>query len=83
MFLSHIEGGTSFCYKCCFDALSIRRNPSERLPLPIYHTSSDVPNPGAFTSTVEVDDIIFEREPAHNKKQAEINAAKVAFQHPN
>ncbi|TVU23371.1 hypothetical protein EJB05_25731, partial [Eragrostis curvula] len=53
------------------------------LPLPIYHTSSDFPNPGAFTSTVEVDGIIFGGEPGRNKKQAEMNAAKVAFQHLN
>ncbi|TVU34966.1 hypothetical protein EJB05_16825, partial [Eragrostis curvula] len=54
----------------------------ERFPFPLYNTTLDVPNhPGAFKSTVEIQGTIFQGEPGSSKKQAEMNAAKVAFQH--
>lgn len=54
----------------------------EGFPLPIYDTTSDVSNYSAsFISTVEIQGAIFRGEPGNTKKQAEMNAAKVAFQH--
>ncbi|TVU40634.1 hypothetical protein EJB05_14103, partial [Eragrostis curvula] len=54
----------------------------ERFPFPLYNTTSDVPDyPGAYKSTVEVQSVIFQGDPGNSKKQAEMNAAKVAFQH--
>ncbi|TVU40633.1 hypothetical protein EJB05_14102, partial [Eragrostis curvula] len=54
----------------------------ERFPFPLYNTTSDVPDyPGAYKSTVEVKGLIFQGDPGNSKKQAEMNAAKVAFQH--
>uniref|UniRef100_A0A0A8YPK1 DRBM domain-containing protein n=1 Tax=Arundo donax TaxID=35708 RepID=A0A0A8YPK1_ARUDO len=53
----------------------------EGFPLPVYKTTSDVPNNSfAFISTVEIQGMIFQGETGNNKKQAEMNAAKVAFQ---
>lgn len=50
--------------------------------LPVYSTTSDgsvqVP---MFKSTVVFQDGSFQGEPANTKKQAEMNAARVAFQH--
>jgi dsRNA-specific ribonuclease len=49
--------------------------------LPRYNTTSDVSNhDGLFKSIVEVQDKIFHGE-GSTKKKAEMNAAKVAFQH--
>ncbi|KAK3165584.1 hypothetical protein QOZ80_1AG0035030 [Eleusine coracana subsp. coracana] len=54
----------------------------EGFPLPIYNTTSGSPNhAGLYKSTVEVQGKIFQGEPGKSKKQAEMNTAKVAFQH--
>ncbi|CAD6229660.1 unnamed protein product [Miscanthus lutarioriparius] len=54
----------------------------EGFPLPSYDTTSDVLNySAAFISTVEIQGATFRGEPGNTKKQAEMNAAKVAFQH--
>ncbi|PAN28266.1 hypothetical protein PAHAL_5G140900 [Panicum hallii] len=54
----------------------------EGFPLPVYATTSDVLNhSAAFISTVEIQGTAFQGEPGNTKKQAEMNAAKVAFQH--
>ncbi|KAG2592027.1 double-stranded RNA-binding protein 1-like [Panicum virgatum] len=54
----------------------------EGFPLPVYATTSDVSNcSAAFISTVEIQGTTFQGEPGNTKKQAEMNAAKVAFQH--
>ncbi|CAO2182744.1 unnamed protein product [Urochloa humidicola] len=51
-------------------------------PLPVYVTTSNVSNhSGAFISTVEIQGTTFQGEPGNTKKQAELNAAKVAFQY--
>ncbi|TKW17030.1 hypothetical protein SEVIR_5G338900v4 [Setaria viridis] len=54
----------------------------EGFPLPVYATTSDVSNhSAAFISTVEIQGTTFQGEPGNTKKQAEMNAARVAFQH--
>ncbi|XP_062207019.1 double-stranded RNA-binding protein 1-like isoform X1 [Phragmites australis] len=54
----------------------------EGFPLPVYKTTSDISNnSGTFESTVEIQGTIFQGEPGNTKKQAEMNVAKVAFQH--
>lgn len=54
----------------------------EGFPVPIYDTTSDVSNySAAFISTVEIQGATFRGEPGNTKKQAQMNAAKVAFQH--
>jgi len=54
----------------------------EGFPLPVYATTSDVSNhSAAFISTVEIQGTTFQGESGNTKKQAEMNAAKVAFQH--
>ncbi|CAL4947214.1 unnamed protein product [Urochloa decumbens] len=51
-------------------------------PFPVYVTTSNVSNhSGAFISTVEIQGTTIQGEPGNTKKQAEMNAAKVAFQH--
>ncbi|CAO2178078.1 unnamed protein product [Urochloa humidicola] len=51
-------------------------------PLPVYTTTTNVSShSGAFLSTVEIQGTTFQGEPGNTKKQAEMNAAKVAFQH--
>ncbi|CAL4961155.1 unnamed protein product [Urochloa decumbens] len=51
-------------------------------PFPVYVTISNVSNhSGAFISTVEIQGTTIQGEPGNTKKQAEMNAAKVAFQH--
>ncbi|KAL6616144.1 hypothetical protein ACP70R_038414 [Stipagrostis hirtigluma subsp. patula] len=52
----------------------------EGVPLPIYKTSDVSNRSGAFESTVEIQGKIFRGE-GTTKKQAEMNAAKVAFEH--
>lgn len=48
----------------------------------MYATTSDVSNHSVgFRSTVEIQGTTFHGEPGNTKKQAEMNAAKVAFQH--
>jgi len=50
--------------------------------LPTYDTTLDVSNySAAFISTVEIQGATFRGEPGNTKKQAEMNAAKIAFQH--
>ncbi|KAF8663849.1 hypothetical protein HU200_055184 [Digitaria exilis] len=54
----------------------------EGVPLPVYATTLDVSNhSGTFVSTVEIQGTTFQGEPGNTKKQAEVNAAKVAFHH--
>ena len=54
----------------------------EGFPLPVYATTSVFSNhSAAFISTVEIQGTTFQGEPGNTKKQAEMNAAKVAFQH--
>ncbi|RLN24704.1 double-stranded RNA-binding protein 1-like isoform X1 [Panicum miliaceum] len=54
----------------------------EGFPLPVYATTSDVLNhSAAFISTVKIQGTTFQGEPGNTKNQAEMNAAKVAFQH--
>nr|CAB3474404.1 unnamed protein product [Digitaria exilis] len=54
----------------------------EGVPLPVYATTLEVSNhSGAFVSTVEIQGTTFQGEPGNTKKQAEVNVAKVAFQH--
>ncbi|KAL5673691.1 hypothetical protein ACJX0J_017997, partial [Zea mays] len=54
----------------------------EGFPLPIYNTASDVSNySAAFVSTVEIHGVTFHGKPGNTKKQAEMNAAKSAFEH--
>ncbi|CAO2171623.1 unnamed protein product [Urochloa humidicola] len=51
-------------------------------PLPVYTTTTNISShSGAFLSTVEIQGTTFQGEPGNTKKQAEMNAAKVAFQH--
>ncbi|TVU22511.1 hypothetical protein EJB05_32217 [Eragrostis curvula] len=53
----------------------------EHCPLPCYKTMPNIlDNTATFISTVEIRGEIFEGEPGSTKKQAEMNAAKAAFQ---